>query len=235
MAMNNEVVQISFDESKVKVKLRKHVRQLFKAYKVSKCKNLVIVCVGTDKVFGDALGPLVGTRLKQDLYPENIHIFGTMNNPVHALNIHSYKKRIDKIKDAFVIAVDAALGPNVGNISIREAPLKPGAGLKKKLPQVGHISIIGTVNTYDDGEDGTYSIYNVDERMVLCMAEIIAHALKKNIDKLCNKKLNVLLGGNPYGCHKGAAMGNVQKYEPQRSSSTTWYEQSTYKKAVLGV
>ena len=56
-------------------------------------ENTVIVCIGTDRAIGDALGPLVGTMLKNSdfKYP----VYGTLDNPIHALNIY---ESIEQIK-----------------------------------------------------------------------------------------------------------------------------------------
>ena len=53
----------------------------------------IIVCIGTDKCIGDCLGPLVGTLLKENSFP--IPIYGTLANPIHALNL---EKSIYEIK-----------------------------------------------------------------------------------------------------------------------------------------
>ena len=41
--------------------------------------NLAILCVGTDKIMGDAIGPIVGSNLKH-LENEYLQVFGTRNN-----------------------------------------------------------------------------------------------------------------------------------------------------------
>jgi len=48
-------------------------------------ENTIVVCIGTDRAIGDALGPLVGTMLKNSdfKYP----VYGTLDSPIHALNI----------------------------------------------------------------------------------------------------------------------------------------------------
>ena len=47
--------------------------------------ELLILCIGSDRSTGDALGPLVGSMLQA--YPiNNAKIMGTLSEPVHALN-----------------------------------------------------------------------------------------------------------------------------------------------------
>ena len=98
-------------------------------------ENTVIVCIGTDRAIGDALGPLVGTMLKNSdfKYP----VYGTLDDPIHALNIYEAIDKISKThsKGNF-LAIDACLGSksSIGNIQIREGPILPGKGVGKKLP-----------------------------------------------------------------------------------------------------
>jgi len=110
-------------------------------------KPLVIICIGTDRSTGDALGPLVGERLyKVCKYAK---VFGNLKEPVHAVNL---EKILDNIRDIyenpFIIAVDASLGrsENVGTIKIAQGALKPGAGVNKNLPPVGNFHVTGVVN-----------------------------------------------------------------------------------------
>ena len=80
---------------------------------------LILVCIGTDRSTGDALGPLVGTKLEQ-IDIQNLQVFGTLDEPVHALNLEEKIQNIQKeYPTAFIIAVDACLGKsqNIGSIA----------------------------------------------------------------------------------------------------------------------
>jgi len=111
-------------------------------------QELIFLCIGSDRATGDSLGPLVGHKLTQLPRFRNA-IYGTLAHPVHAKNL---ELTIDKIKKAhkraFIIAIDASLGTNehIGYISLKSGSLKPGAGVSKTLPAVGHVSITGIVN-----------------------------------------------------------------------------------------
>ena len=72
-----------------------------------------------------------------------------MDNPVHAKNLCEVIQEIKrKHVRPFIIAIDACLGKpeRVGMISIGKGPLRPGAGVNKSLPEIGHIHIVGVVN-----------------------------------------------------------------------------------------
>lgn len=117
----------------------------------SNYSDLVIVCIGSDRSTGDSLGPLVGHNLSKrlNIYTD-IHVFGTLNDPVHATNLHDNIENINTSFDnPFIVAVDACLGPlnKVGLISISNKPVRPGSGVNKVLPPIGDISILGIVNT----------------------------------------------------------------------------------------
>ncbi len=112
-----------------------------------KLPNLVFICIGTPLVSGDSLGPVIGETLKQ--YPlKNIYIYGTKEEPIHALNLtENFTEIKKKHPDAFIVAIDASFGTRIhlGNICIDKGPLFPGLGVKKDLPPVGDLSITAIV------------------------------------------------------------------------------------------
>ncbi len=142
--------------------------------------NTIVVCIGTDRCIGDALGPIVGTMLKKvDFkYP----VYGTLRDPIHAVNL---KENLDSIYkqhlNPYVVAVDACLGEKnyIGNIQIRYGPIYPGKGVGKSLPSVGDLSIVGIVDKF--GYDDIFPIYNIRLSMVMDMAEVIVHSFLKSI------------------------------------------------------
>ena len=110
--------------------------------------NSIIVCIGTDKCIGDCLGPLVGTILKEDNFP--LPVYGTLSEPIHALNIDERLNEIKKLHpNAHIIGIDACLGneEDIGDIRVRNHAISPGKGVGKELPEVGETSIIGIVDT----------------------------------------------------------------------------------------
>ncbi|CAG7617777.1 spore protease YyaC [Paenibacillus allorhizosphaerae] len=114
--------------------------------------EIVIVCVGTNRYSGDALGPLVGSRLSERFDGHRyVRIYGTSEKPVHALNLLKTLTHIAKHHSrAYVIAVDACLGQfyKIGTLQVVEEPLQPGGSLDKQLPPVGSLHIKGIVNNY---------------------------------------------------------------------------------------
>jgi len=111
-------------------------------------RPVAFACIGTDRSTGDALGPLVGQRLRR-LGVGADDVIGTLEEPLHALNLaHRLLPRHDATPRPLIVAVDAALGPlsGVGAIAVRRGGLLPGQGVGKELPRVGELAVTGTVN-----------------------------------------------------------------------------------------
>lgn len=138
--------------------------------------DTVIICVGTDKCIGDSLGPIVGSILIEKNF--SLPVFGTLQSPIHALNIEEKLNYINKLHpNALIIGIDACLGEenSIGEIHIRDYPIHPGKGVGKSLPEIGHISIIGIV----DSSDSAVFFTNRSIRLYLIMemAKVISNAL----------------------------------------------------------
>lgn len=151
-------------------------------------RPLIILCIGTDRSTGDALGPFVGTRLLEQNH--DCYVFGTLESPVHAVNL---KETIQHIERSFVhpyiIAVDACLGQSssVGKIQFAQGPLKPGAGVNKKLPEVGDVHITGIVNV--GGFMEYFVLQNTRLQLVISMAKVIADSIEQSIANHVNSEL----------------------------------------------
>ena len=140
-------------------------------------RPVLFFCIGTDRSTGDALGPLIGTRLVA-LGLEASHVWGTLDSPVHAANLHAaIDEAYSSFQNPYVIAADACLGrlENVGMVTVSRGPLRPGTGVSKTLPPIGDIHVTGIVNV------GGYMEYlvlqNTRLSVVIRMAEVISKAL----------------------------------------------------------
>ena len=108
--------------------------------------TLITLCIGTDKITGDCLGPLVGTKLLERGYRHPVH--GTLQHPVHAVNLLSTISALqENYAHPFLLVIDAAVGPaeKIGCISLSRAPISPGKGICRPLPPVGNLSLTGIV------------------------------------------------------------------------------------------
>lgn len=146
-------------------------------------RNVVIVGVGTDRSTGDCLGPLVGTKLNHT-NPDTLTIFGTLDDPVHAGNLSQKLMLIqNEHPKSLVVAIDASLGKSssVGNITISPEALKPGTGVKKNLPKVGHMHFTGVINIAGNME--YFVLQNTRLSLVMRMAEKIADSILQGYNK----------------------------------------------------
>jgi putative sporulation protein YyaC len=113
-------------------------------------QDIVFLCIGSDRYIGDSVGPLVGTMLKENQIP--FHVYGTLEEPVHAFNLKGMLKEIHKqVKNPLIISIDASIGDKkeVGHVIFKEGPLSPGKALEKMLPEVGDYHFVGIVNYVD--------------------------------------------------------------------------------------
>ena len=103
----------------------------------------VIVCIGTDAIIGDSLGPIAGSIIKKRL-PDAV-LYGSLDKTITAKEIKTINLFLSKVhRKSKVLVIDAAVGEkeDVGKIKIGENPIKPGLGAKKDLPALGDVSII---------------------------------------------------------------------------------------------
>jgi len=138
--------------------------------------NTIIVCIGTDRCIGDCLGPLIGSMLEEKFFP--LPVYGTIANPIHALNLDSKLSDIKlKHPDSKIIGIDACLGPpnKIGEIQVRDYPINPGKGVGKSLSPVGDISIIGIVDSSDIDEP--FTSRNIRLNLILEISKVIAQGL----------------------------------------------------------
>ncbi|WP_242507457.1 spore protease YyaC [Brevibacillus agri] len=101
-------------------------------------REVVFLCIGSDRSIGDALGPLVGTMLLEAGVTHRV--YGTLEEPVHAFNLEPTLKAIKRqFRQPLIIGIDAGLGEKeqVGAVILKEGPLLPGRALQKMLPPVG--------------------------------------------------------------------------------------------------
>ncbi|HHV63474.1 MAG TPA: spore protease YyaC [Peptococcaceae bacterium] len=148
-------------------------KKLSKYILAAEGKQVILLCIGTDRSTGDSLGPLTGTKIKEKCIP-GLCVIGTLENPVHAENLRSTLKEIYKAySNPYIVALDACLGrlDSVGYITLAEGPLKPGTAVKKDLPAVGDIHLTGIVNV--DGLMQYVVLQNTRLNLVWQMSEAI--------------------------------------------------------------
>lgn len=138
----------------------------------------VVLCVGSDLVIGDALGPVTGTLLKNKTEGLACYVYGSLSSPVTAKEVkyvNNFLRRTHPNRK--IIAIDAAVGEagDVGLIKISDNALRPGSGANKKLGKVGDVSILGVIA---EKSLFHYSVLNNTRlNVIYTMAGIIAEAV----------------------------------------------------------
>ncbi|KGX93685.1 hypothetical protein N781_00245 [Pontibacillus halophilus JSM 076056 = DSM 19796] len=141
-------------------------------------RDLVLVCIGTDRSTGDSFGPLLGSLLEEKRL-NHVHVYGTLDEPVHAVNLEEKLQTIgENHQNPFIIGIDACLGKvsSVGSLIIGKGPVKPGAAVKKQLPEVGELHITGVVNV--SGFMEYFVLQNTRLNLVMHMSKRVAQVIQ---------------------------------------------------------
>lgn len=101
--------------------------------------SIVFICIGSNKVTGDCLGPLVGSYLKS-MYKATV--YGDMENPINYQNAEKIMKKVENNNsESLKVVIDSALGKNIGDVIIDDGKVEIGKGLNKNKNIYGDISI----------------------------------------------------------------------------------------------
>ncbi|MCI8413689.1 MAG: spore protease YyaC [Clostridia bacterium] len=143
----------------------------------------VILCIGSDRVTGDCIGPLVGHLLaSREL---SCSVLGTLTEPVTALNLD---ETVSLIKRRYagrkVVAIDSCVGESdeLGKIRVSRGAIRPGLACGKSLPKVGDVSITATV-----ASGSSDNLYSVRLGFVYSLASEIADSLACALQQTANK------------------------------------------------
>lgn len=134
----------------------------------------VVLCIGSDRVTGDCIGPLVGHFLSVKGAP--CEVLGTLQHPVTALNLADTVAGLKRnYAGRKVIAVDSCVGAahETGTVHVRRGSLRPGLACGKTLPKVGDVSVTATVT---GGKAD--NLYSVRLGLVFSLATEIAEAVE---------------------------------------------------------
>lgn len=140
-------------------------------------KGVVFLCIGTDRSTGDSLGPLIGYKL-QNRNVKRAQVLGTLERPVHAMNLENYMTVLKfRYPEHVIVAVDASVGnlEHIGYITLGKGALKPGLGVSKELRAVGDIFITGIV-----GSCGSYDplmLQSIRLSVVMRLADCISDSI----------------------------------------------------------
>lgn len=105
----------------------------------------VIMCLGTDKVIADSLGPIVGNLLTTK-YNINTYVYGKLKRTVNAININTYYDHIKSTHSKHkILVVDASLGKEskIGSINVSRGGVVPyNSALLKKIGDINITTVV---------------------------------------------------------------------------------------------
>lgn len=147
LCFDEKVYYINSRKENACMHVSRQLSSLLQRHPKSSFGSPVFICIGSSRVTGDSLGPIIGSQLKKT-FCDDISVYGTLEMPVHALNLSSVLQAV-KIhhKNDLLIAIDAALGipEHQGYITLGRGSLSPGAGVDKDLEHVGDLYITGII------------------------------------------------------------------------------------------
>ena len=137
----------------------------------------VYMCIGTEKVFSDSLGPRVGTLLNENMaFPA--FVYGLLDSNITAENLlYSYNFIKALHPASTIVVIDAAVGTReqIGKIQLCDGGIVPGAATNKNLPVVGDLGIVGIVA--EKGMADFYTLNSDKDKLVGKVAQFIAEAI----------------------------------------------------------
>ena len=144
--------------------------------------KIIFLCIGTDRIIGDAFGPLVGYKLnKLFLKNENIKVIGNLENIINANNIENILKEIKvKYEMPFIIAIDAAVSnrTEIGRIIVSNSKMNVSSVFMNKNIYAGNVSIKGVVSRdLNNPRSNVQLLQNVPLGRIMTMADCVANGI----------------------------------------------------------
>lgn len=148
--------------------------------------DIVILCIGTDKLIGDLVGPIVGQKLKR-LFKnyKKIKVYGDINKSVNITNVDKVIEEINtKFNYPFIITIDSALGPKevIETVHISCGKIKPGGALSHKKEYKSNINFKAIVGENLKDSFLNFNVLNSIERNVV---QKLANEITFHVYKMC--------------------------------------------------
>ena len=140
---------------------------ILKRYIQNYKNKILFVCIGTNKVLADSIGPLVGSYLKQNLQPKMV--LGDCNN--NMCNKFDMIYNYPKIRNKYIVAIDSAISEKnlMGEIFITKKPIEMGSSQKNIKGKIGDIGIKIAISNFE----------NVNQNFINNRAKFVANGIIK--------------------------------------------------------
>lgn len=149
--------------------------------------NLAILCVGTNKIIGDSIGPIIGSNLKH-MENDFMHVFGTTCNPLDFYNARNIINNLyENYEKPYIITIDAALSDKnrKGEIVLNKGFIKIGKALDRSICFYSNTNIncvVGKNSEY--ANNNLEELLNADEKRVYEMSKIVSTGIKNVLKKV---------------------------------------------------
>ena len=148
--------------------------------------DIVILCVGTDKLIGDLVGPIAGQKLKRLFKDfEKITVYGDIKKTVNTTNLNAIISEIIANYDQpFIITIDSALGPRekIETVWVSTGNLNPGSALKKQKSCRSNVNFKAVVGENLQNTILNFNVLNSIERNVV---QRLANEITYHVYKMC--------------------------------------------------
>ena len=153
--------------------------------------EIVILCVGTIKIIGDAIGPIVGQKLIEVLKVKKnkrIIVCGNIYNTLNFNNAKNILRKIDEeCENPFIITIDSALGnmDMVEKIFVNDGIISLGSSLGRSISYNSHINIKCVVGeNKNDAEENFETLRNVNINSIINVSNTIVYGINEVIKKI---------------------------------------------------
>ncbi|MBR2744852.1 MAG: spore protease YyaC [Clostridia bacterium] len=152
-------------------------------------KNIIFLCIGTDRVIGDCLGPITGSLLK-NVYSKD-YVYGDLDENLTFENIEEKVDEIyAKFTNPYVVAIDAALSSeeNIGKFFVDSGGINFGEGLDKNRGRIGDLGIkVVVAKDFNDNEMNFQVLQNTRLSEIIKLSKKtvdgLRYVLEKNLSK----------------------------------------------------
>ena len=149
--------------------------------------NLIFLCIGTNKVVGDSIGPIVGNSLKC-MENDFVQIYGTIEN---TLNFRNAKEIIERLQvdsmNPFFVTIDAALSSRkrVGEIILNKGYIKIGKALEKSICFYSNINIKCIVGrNMERVAENILELKRANQNEIYKMSKIVSSGIENVLKKV---------------------------------------------------
>lgn len=144
--------------------------------------KVIFFCIGTDRITGDSLGPIVGDKLRF-LFRKirEVKVYGYLGHNICANNANEIIRNItNTYKKPLIIAIDSAISKkeNIGKIVIENNGMYLGKALNKKINYIGDLSIKGIVSQNVNVPQYNFKLLqNTSLNLVMNMADVVSSGI----------------------------------------------------------